>query len=82
MQREQPNFRREFRLLGSKVARGADESSRLDREVPRTEQRDIEEPCVLRRRKPFAALAPRFDQIEQRLAPVPVWISLDCLTID
>ena len=62
-QSEQPNFRREFRLLDSKSPRGAYESGRFGSEVPRTDQRDIDKPGVFRCREPLAALATHLDQV-------------------
>jgi len=67
LQSDQPDFSPNLgcltasRLLDSKIPRGAHESGRLDREVPRARHRDIEETFILRRGEPLAALTPRLD---------------------
>src|SRR5271165_3870680 len=81
-QSEQPYFRRELRVLGSKIPRGAHEGRRLGRVVPRAHEGDVEEPSVFRRGEPLAAVTPRLDQVQQYLPPVSFRISLDRRTID
>src|ERR1019366_7612446 len=57
-QSDHPELRREFRLLGRKISRGAHEGRGLGCVVPRAYQGDVEEPSVFRRSEPLAALAP------------------------
>ena len=68
-QSEQPDFRRELRLLGGEVPRGAHEGRRLGCVVPRAYECDVEEPGILCCSEPLAALTPRHDQV---LAAGPV----------
>ncbi len=79
---DEPYFQSKWRIFACKVASSTHERRRFDTRGTCAFERQIEEPSVLGRGKPLAAITACFDEVQKDLSPADSRISLGKLSKD